>query len=76
MSKRTLIITLVASSNPCRKGTKRAKWWGKLTDGMTTAEALQHGVRRKFLRNMRKAGYIKLVVAKKVKVEASVKIAA
>ena len=66
MSKRPLSITLVATSCPCRKATVRAKRWAKIKTGMTSIEARKAGVPLKFLKNMRKAGHIKLAAVKKV----------
>src|SRR5687767_2837928 len=52
-------ITLLVKENPARKGTNRAKLWGKLKTGMTVAAAREAGVPARFLKKMVKAKNLK-----------------
>lgn len=53
-------INIVAEKNPFRDGTKCYGWFGKITEGMTVAEAVEAGAPRNHIRWAHTLGHIKI----------------
>ncbi len=56
-------ISAMTKECPARKGSKRAKLWSKLKNGMTLADAREAGVPSRFIKKMAKSENLKIVAA-------------
>jgi hypothetical protein len=53
-------ITVLATANPHKAGSRRAKWFAKLKTGMTVADAVKEGVRATYITRMAARKIVKL----------------